>query len=93
MSCISREFVPGPDGRDQIQTSHVPYQFFQTRSVKSFTVASPPAPDFDVEEMELDHHEYFIAKFESLSGSHHYWGIPHKCECGVEQEKSATDTL
>jgi hypothetical protein len=85
MSCISREIVPGPDGQDQIQTSHIPFQFFQTRSIKAFAVVAAPAPDFDVSEIGLDHHEYFISEFESMSGSHHHWGVPHKCDCTEER--------
>lgn len=85
MSCVSRDIVPGPDGQEQIQTSHVPFRFFPTESIKAFAVVSPPPPDFDVAEFGLDHTEYFIAEYVSQTASHHRWGLPHKCNCVEEQ--------
>jgi hypothetical protein len=84
MSCVSRKTVPGPGGGEQIQTSHVAFQSFRTESIRTFAVVASPPAEFDVAEFIEDHTEYFIGEFESLEGSKHHWGIPHKCQCEAE---------
>lgn len=46
MNCIARKPVPGPKGVLQLQTSHTPFQSFQTARLSGYSVSAPPPPGF-----------------------------------------------
>ncbi len=63
MNCLWRETVPGEDGQTQFKTNHIAFQSFNTSSIKSFGIVSPPPQGLDVAELGEDSCELCIDKF------------------------------
>ena len=63
MNCLWRETVPGTDGQTQCKTNHIAFQSFDTASLQSFGIVSPPPQGLDVAELGEDSCELCIDKF------------------------------
>jgi hypothetical protein len=83
MNCIGKEVVPGPNGRRQLKTSHVPFQSFKTSSMTHFTVISPPPPDFAPPDIDQDTSAVSIAEIVYKSG--------RRQRCGPPPERGESD--
>ena len=76
MNCISQEVIPGPDGRKQCKTSHIPLLTVHTSAVTHFVTVSPPPPGFPATDDEIDGTEYSVAEIVNRSGQRQRWGKP-----------------
>ena len=54
---------PGTDGQTQFKTNHIAFQSFDTASLQSFGIVSPPPQGLDVTELGEDSSELCIDKF------------------------------
>ena len=68
VNCIHREPVPGPDDRQQMQTSHVPIRSFKTTELVRVDVLDPPPADYVAPNLEECWDEMMVAKIIYRSG-------------------------
>lgn len=75
-NCLWTETVPGPNGKAQFKTNHLPFHSFKKTSMKSLDITHPPSSDLVASEHEGCCCDYVIDKFVMRSGRRQGWKVP-----------------
>lgn len=73
MNCFWKETVPGPDGQQQCQTCHVPFQTLELSTLTHCNILARPSSDFAISDDPCD---LAVVAMVFKSGRQQQWGKP-----------------